>query len=399
MARSHKAALNVRPFAKETFVTAPSISHYKIYFSFFLYAVTLAAMFPRLGDLQIQMGIGEGALGLALIGAPFGAQVALMFGGRIVERMGFRNVMIFSIPLLGFAEIIASLASTPIWFFGWLMVGGIGIGAMEIVVNLEADRAEHHMGRRIMNRSHAFWSLGFFASGFIGAGVAQLGMSTTPHLFGLVVVTTLSTFIMFRDYQPLPPRGLAAEPAHKFVWPSRGILMIVAFTLSAMMLEGAGFDWSVIFMRDVYQTVPFISGMALAIGALAQGTTRFFADSYVDRFGAISVARASVITLGLGAVIVTFSINPITALIGFALLGVGNSVIFPLAMSAAAQRTDRTPATNVAGLAQLSFITFLIAPALLGIVAEQFGIRVSFGLGIPLVLLSWFTLHSLSPDK
>jgi MFS family permease len=57
-------------------------------------------------------------------------------------------------------------------------------------------------------------------------------------------------------------------------------------------------------------------------------------------------------------------------------------------MSAAAQRTDRPAAANVASLAQLSFVSFLLAPPLLGFVAEQWGVRASFGLGLPLVLLS-----------
>jgi len=67
---------------------------------------------------------------------------------------------------------------------------------------------------------------------------------------------------------------------------------------------------------------------------------------------------------------------------------VGTSVMFPLAMSAAAQRTDRPAATNVAALAQISFVSFLLGPPLLGFVAEHLGIRWTFGLGLPLVVLS-----------
>jgi MFS family permease len=69
-------------------------------------------------------------------------------------------------------------------------------------------------------------------------------------------------------------------------------------------------------------------------------------------------------------------------------MGVGTSVMFPLAMSAAAQRTDRPAATNVAALAQISFVGFLLGPPLLGFVAEHWGIRWTFGLGLPLVVLS-----------
>lgn len=76
------------------------------------------------------------------------------------------------------------------------------------------------------------------------------------------------------------------------------------------------------------------------------------------------------------------------ALAGFALIGIGTSVVFPLAMSAAAQRTDRPASTYVAALAQISFVSFMLAPPLLGIVAEHWGIRWTYALGLPLVLLS-----------
>jgi MFS family permease len=82
-------------------------------------------------------------------------------------------------------------------------------------------------------------------------------------------------------------------------------------------------------------------------------------------------------------------------LLGFALLGVGSSAIFPLAMSAAAQRTDRPAAVNVAALAQTSFVTFLLAPPILGFIAEHWGIRWSFGIGLPLVVLSFAFVGAL----
>lgn len=369
--------------------------NFNVYFSFFIYSVTLGAIFPRLGDLQLQMGVTEGALGLALIGAPVGAQFSLMFGGQFFERMGFRRVLLLGIPVLGISEVLVSTSSAPLGFFLFWMIGGLSIGALEIVVNLEADRVEYQMGRRIMNRSHAFWSFGFFTAGIIGAAISQWNVAITIHLAVMAVATTTTTFLVLRNYTPAPPRSLKEGKTPVFVRPTKGILVLVVFTLSAMLLEGAAFDWSVIFMRDTFATVPFISGMALAFGALAQSITRYFADAYVDRFGPTRVARVSIFTLGVGVVLVTLSPLPWVALLGFALMGIGNGVVFPLAMSAAAQRTDRPAATNVAALAQLSFITFLIAPPLLGIIAEHFGIRVSFGIGIPLVVLSWFTVSSL----
>ena len=80
----------------------------------------------------------------------------------------------------------------------------------------------------------------------------------------------------------------------------------------------------------------------------------------------------------------------VVALVGFSLLGAGTAVIFPLAISAAAQQRDRPAAVNVAALAQLSFVVFFLGPPMLGAVAEVFGIRMSFSVGLPFVVMSWF---------
>lgn len=367
----------------------------KVYAVFFLYSVTLGGLFPRLGELQLSMGVGEGALGLGLLGFAIGTQVSLMFAGRLLEKLGYKNVILFCIPILGLAEIAASMAPSIDVFFICLVGAGLAIGALEIVINLEADRTEHLIGRRVMNRSHAFWSFGFFVAGLIGAAAAQLAITPTWGLIGFNAITAVLTWVIFINFKPAPARPSSDVPTPKFVRPSIGILTLVAFTLSAMLLEGAGADWSIIFMRDNFELSAFVNGMAFAIGALMQAITRFFADGIIDKYGPMRIARILICILGLGALMVTFSPNAYVALLGFALIGVGSSSLFPLAMSAAAQRTDRPAATNVASLAQLSFIIFLLAPPILGFVAEHVGIRYSFGIGLPLVLLSWFTVNSL----
>ena len=62
---------------------------------------------------------------------------------------------------------------------------------------------------------------------------------------------------------------------------------------------------------------------------------------------------------------------------------------------AAAQRTDRSAVTNVAALAQISFVAFLLGPPLLGFVAQHFGVRWSFGFALPLIVLSLMFSGSL----
>jgi MFS family permease len=166
-----------------------------------------------------------------------------------------------------------------------------------------------------------------------------------------------------------------------------------------MILEGAGIDWSAIYMRNEFQAAPFWAGFAVALGAGAQAVTRFFADSFVERWSPVVVARTLLTISGIGALMVFFTPVWWLAYVGLALIGVGTSALFPLAMSAAAQRTDRPAAINVAALAQISFVSFLLGPPLLGYIAEHFGIRWAFGVGIPLVVLGLVTANALGTNR
>jgi MFS family permease len=363
--------------------------HRRVFAAFFLYAFSFGGFFPRLAELQHSMGIDKSALGFGLVGVACGTLFSLTFAGRVIERVGHRRTLLALMPVLPVFYALAAHADGALALFLCLLPAGLFIGAIELVVNLEADRVEHQTARRIMNRSHAFWSFGFFGAGLLGALAARLGIPPAWHLAGIVPLTAVLVVLLMGRFEAAPHRsGSNDDPAHHFARPTLAIGVLVLFSLSGLVLEGAGIDWSAIYMRDVFGAVPFVSGLAVATGAFAQGATRYVADRFVERHSPVAIARTLLGVLGLGTLMVTFAPASPVALLGFALMGVGTSVMFPLAMSAAAQRSDRPAATNVASLAQISFVSFLLAPPLLGFVAERLGIRWTFGLGLPLVLLS-----------
>jgi cyanate permease len=372
----------------------------RVYAAFFLYAFSLGGLFPRMGEIQQRMGVGEGALGLALIGTACGTMVSLTWGHALIERVGYRRCLLWLLPATAMWYALASWPTAPWVLFAVLLPAGVGVGALEIIVNVEADRVEHGLGRRIMNRSHGFWSLGFFAAGMVGAGSAWLGISPQLQLSATVLLVGLATLLLLGRFAPSNPRPQAAGAAMapRFARPTRAIFWLVCLTFSAMVMEGASIDWSSIYMRDVFGAAPFVAGLAVATGALAQACARFAADHFVERYSPQAVARVLLLTLGLGVLVVFAALHPAASLLGFALMGVGTSAIFPLAMSAAAQRHDRPAAINVAALSQLAFTAFLLAPPLLGFVAEHWGIRYAFGLGLPLVVVSWWSVASLDPE-
>ncbi len=369
---------------------------HRVYAGFAIYSFAMGNIFPRLPDIKHAMGIGDGTLGLSLIGTPIGTLTALTLATPLLERVGFRRALLVLVPLLALAYAVAVHAPGPLALFLMLFPVGLMIGSVEIMLNVEADRTEFLVKRRIMNRAHSFWSMGFFGAGLFGGALAHLGISPQLHLALIVPIVAISMALFLGGYQPAPSRFVGTgKKAPMLARPTLPILVLVAVTLSAMLMEGASIDWSAIYMRTVFESGPFVAGFTVALFAFSQATTRFFADSFVDRYSPSGVARVLLAMMATGVLVVFFSPAPFFSMLGFALLGIGTSALFPLAISAAAQRTDRPAAINVAALSQISFVAFLLGPPLLGFVSDHWGIRSAFGIGIPFIILSLLTAGSL----
>src|SRR5690606_11010720 len=153
----------------------------------------MGSMFPRLPDIQRAMGVGEGQLGLALIGSAVGTLISLTFAGRFIEAVGYRRVLLTAIPLLSALYALAVWAPGPLAFFLLRVPVAMTIGSIDININSEAHRVDHAIGRRIMSRVHAFWSLGFFAAGMAGSFVAHAGLSPQWHLMVMIPAILLAT--------------------------------------------------------------------------------------------------------------------------------------------------------------------------------------------------------------
>jgi len=368
----------------------------RVFAGFAVYSFGMGNIFPRIADIRADMDVTSGALGFGLIGTPVGTLLALTFATPLIEKLGFRRALLITLPLVPLFFAIAVHAPNPAILFLLLMPVGVFIGCVEIVLNTEADRTEYLVGYRIMNRSHAFWSIGFFTAGLFGAWIKSAGVSPQLHLAIVVPLVVIAMLVTLVDYVPSPPRpGVSDAAAPHFATPTAAILLLVVVTIPAMLLEGASMDWSTIYMRESFAVTPFVEGIAVACFAVSQAFTRFFADGFVDRHSPAGVARFLFFVLFAGCIAVTFSPWPALSLMGFAAMGMGTSAIFPLAMSAAAQRQDRSAALNIAALAQFSFSVFLLAPPLLGFIAQHFGIRSAFGVALPLILLSLATAGAL----
>ncbi len=366
--------------------------HQIVFVGFFIYAFSLGAMFPRLDDIQTSLEIDKAELGLLLLCIPLGLQITLLFADRLVRAISLKNVICLGIPSICFTQFAAVAVNQIAFFAFFLIICGAFVAVVEVAINLEADRVEHALGSRIMNRSHAFWSIGFFSAAVVGALFSQFKMMLEIHFLLVCGIAFLISKIIFEDYIVASPRHTNVTTIKKFSLPTGPIFVMVLFTMSAMLVEGASIDWSVIFMREIHSASPLISGFSLAMAAFSQALVRFFGDNLLNKFGPILISVASLFFMFLGIFLVVLSNSSTLAIFGFLFLGAGSAVIFPMAISIAASRSDRPAETNVASLTQFAFGMFLLGPPILGFVGEAYSLRWSFSLCIPLLILSCLML-------
>ncbi|EJL49697.1 Major Facilitator Superfamily transporter [Rhizobium sp. CF122] len=368
----------------------------RIYVCFFLFAVSMGAMLSRLPDLQDALQIDKSELGLTLIGAAIGALISLTFSSAVVARLGARTTAFLTVlGTSGLLALVPWMSAAP-FVFGLLLLEGLLAGALEINLNVEIDRIEAQLGRGVMNRAHGFWSLGFFVTALASAIVRQAGLSVQLHLaltFTFVLLIGTMVIAGMRN-APARPTLEHADAGH-IALPTLGLLPLCIIGIAAFLVEGAGIDWSAIYMRDVFSAEPFVGGLGLTLFTFFMALTRLFADPFVDRFGSRTVALTLLLISAAGLCAVWLAPHQYAALAGFALMGGGCSAVYPLAVSAAAQRADRAAYLNVAALGQMSFVVFFLAPPLLGFVAEHAGIRTSYLVCLPVIFSAVGCIRSL----
>lgn len=371
--------------------------HHRLYACFFLFAFTLGGLLSRLPDIQRALGASESQLGLTIIGMSIGSLLALTLSGPLINRLGPR--LTAYVTVIGIAVILAIVpwTTSPPVAFGVLFCAGLLVGALEINLNVETDRREALLGKRIMNRAHGFWSFGFFVTALVGAAIRESGISMQMHMILIVVVVAVAGYWVISGIEPAPARlDSHTGEAPRVALPTMGLLGLCIIGFSPMLVEGTGVDWSIIYMRDVFAPGAFVEGMSLTLFALFMALMRLFIDPVVERFGPRTVATALLLVSAAGLATVGLAPNPWVALVGFVLLGAGCSAVYPIAVSEAARRTDRPSATNVAALAQTTFVVFFLAPPLLGFVAEHLGIRNAYLICLPMVVLSLAFVSSMS---
>jgi MFS family permease len=251
---------------------------------------------------------------------------------------------------------------------------------------------------------HAGWSGGAAIGAGIGAACAAAGLGPGTQFLLLAALVTGVGLLIARDIPAETPEedaALEAVPWRLRVrrwlqgWNDRRLLLIGLVLLGVEFGEGSANNWLSLAARQGHHQTAAVAALFLTLFAVSEASARVAAGPLVDRVGRVRMLRCTTALGVCGVAMFVLVHATVIAAVGVVLWGVGVSMGFPLGLSAAAEGED--PATQVSVAASIGYQAGLIAPPVIGFLAESVGLLSSFWLLAGLFVAAFAAGGSLRP--
>jgi hypothetical protein len=389
----------------------PDIAKRAVAIVFGVNGLLFATWVSRLPAVRDLLHLTPGGLGLLLLCISAGAVSSLLASGFIVHRLGPARAVLIPAAVMTVSLAVAGTTPAIPVLAVLLVLMGAGTSVWDVAMNVEGAQVEQLVGRAIMPRFHAGFSLGTVGGAGLGAAAAALGVPVAVHLpvvaaVGLVVVAwAVRRFVVM----PAPTRTVSGGRRSSGVlraWKEPRTLVIGLLVLGMAFSEGTANDWLAVGLVDGYHADHAVAALGFGVFVTAMTAARMAGPSILERFGRVLAVRSGALLVGLGVIAVVVGSQVIEAAgraAGFAVAavgalawGVGAALGFPVGMSAAADDPERA-AARVSVVSAIGYVAFLAGPPILGLLGDRVGIvRALLAVG-GAVVVSLLAAGSLRP--
>ena len=372
---------------------------------YFCMGLCFASWASRIPDIKTALHLNDAMLGSILFALPVGQFLMMPFSGKLVTRFGSRQVLLFALPLytiflnnIGFVKEGWQLA-IALFFFG--LAGNL----CNISINTQGVATERLYDRPIMASFHGGWSLAGFTGALIGLIMINLKIAPKWHFFCIILIVWVILMINY----PFLNRGIlgtrTGETKRKFFGrPDSILLQLGIIGFCSMASEGAMFDWSGVYFKDVVKAPSSLVILGYTSFMIMMATGRFLADYMISKIGRKKLLQICGVMISTGLFTSVLFPYLIPCTLAFMLVGLGVSSIVPTVYSAAGRHTKVPAGIALATVSSVSFLGFLMGPPLIGHISQIAGLRYSFavigifGMGIALLVSRIKALQDTQPD-
>jgi MFS family permease len=356
---------------------------------FFVHGFLFASWTAHIPQVQQRLGLSDGRLGLALLGAPIGSVLAMVAAAHLLPRAGSRRMV--RLALLGYCVSGPFIGLTRSFgsFFVAFLVWGFFQGMLDVSMNTQAITVERFSGRVLMPGFHGSWSTGALVGAVTGAAAVGLGLSLSEQL--LVLAAPCLLVVGWLTTSMIPDRRAGSDRKSSEGGPDRrggvlqgAVIVLGGIAFADMLCEGAAADWAAVYLHSSLHAVPLVAGLAYAGYALAMLAVRLSGNRLFTRFTAHHVLPLLAAIASLGFVAGLVIDRPASMLVGFALLGAGLGGVVPIILSSAGAVGNVNTGKAVAAVAGCGWAGFVVGPVLIGGIASTTTLRTALFL-IPIL--------------
>lgn len=323
---------------------------------------TWAVLIPA---FQERLHLDAGGLSVQLFMIMIGNLLILPVARSSLQTRGLKTTAAWSVLLTVAGLIGTALSGTPLPAALSLLAYGLGFGALDFTLNAAGTWVEERLERPVMSGLHAAFSTGTLIGAALGSILIHQGLTLPAQMgglsllglgLGLLAVTRLTAF-----------QSESGTPGEKTSVP-RGLVLLLLAGFAAALVEGVINDWSAVYLRGLGVTLSQAAWGYMAFTA-TMVVGRLAGDHLTRRLGrqTLSVTAATLCLLGL--LLVNLGPSNLFKVTGFALSGLGLSVLAPLAFSAA---WGQVQSRGIALMTAIFYGGFLLGPPLTGQITQHF---------------------------
>ena len=359
-----------------------------------------ANLVPRFPEIVAGLGLSKSDFGQAVAAASFGALVAGLAASWLISRLTSAKVASLGMLVVALALLGAGLArSWLVLAFCLLVVGGTD-SIVDVAQNAHGLRVQRRWGASIVTSFHASWSLGAVLGAAMGQAMAGAGVGLGTHMvLTAVVLLVLSVgpllagwFLPGHDRDDRDPdqiKELDDAPEVRSATSSRRVrpvtilvLFVVGLLCAASMFpEDVAMNWSSLFLSEQGAGAGHVGlGLVALQGTMIVG--RLVGDRIIDAVGqrAVIAWGGALVTLGMSIALLVSSVPG--TLLGMAISGAGCAVAVPVTYSAADDVEGLPPGLGLTIVSWLARLAGLLAPPIVGRLADDHGLWVALAYGL-----------------
>ena len=260
-------------------------------------------------------------------------------------------------------------------------------------MNVEGAQVETRLGRTVLPRFHAAWSLGSITGAGLGVLATLFGVPLGIHLVVVAILALAAELAATTAFLPaVRTGGRSSQKRGRSAWVEPRTLAIGAMVLAFTFAEGSANDWLALSLVDGYDARHFVGVAGFALFVSVMTIARVLGPQLLDRVGRVPVLLASAGATAAGVLLLILSQQPAAAALGIVLWGLGAALGFPVGVSAAADDPARA-ALRVSVVSSIGMGAYLAGPPLLGFVGNQVGTLNSLYVVVVLMLPAALLAH------